>query len=178
MCDTETLENWARGAMTRRQMGALGAAGALGACAPMASEPARSSEGSGLVERMVEFATPDGTLDGEYYFREGTRSPGVVFWPDIAGIRAAKRQMARRLAEAGYAVLLANPYYRDVKGQQFARTSQISPAMAASTRSSPWRDQAFGGDAHMRDDKGRSRLARHARWGRCEGAAWARRAIV
>jgi len=33
-------------------------------------------------------------------------------WPDIYGLRPAFRQMARRLAEAGYAVLVPNPFYR------------------------------------------------------------------
>jgi carboxymethylenebutenolidase len=33
-------------------------------------------------------------------------------WPDIFGLRLAFRQMARRLAEAGYAVLVPNPFYR------------------------------------------------------------------
>lgn len=151
MCDTENLQNWARGALTRRQVGALGTAGAVAACAPMASEPARTAEGSGLVERMVEFATPDGTLDGEYYYRKGTRAPGVVFWPDIAGIRPAKRQMARRLAEAGYAVLLANPYYRDVKGQQFQDFADFA-GNGGFQKVGPWRGKLSVATL-TRDDK-------------------------
>ena len=124
MCETSDLESWARGVLSRRQLGVFGASGmaaaAAGACAPMADERGVSPTGSGLVERTVEFATPDGTLDGEFFHRARGKAPGVILWPDIAGIRPAKRQMARRLAEAGYAVLLANPYYRDVKGQQFS----------------------------------------------------------
>ncbi|NJO84207.1 MAG: hypothetical protein HC828_16415 [Blastochloris sp.] len=46
--------------------------------------------------------------------------PGVIFWPDIASLRESKRTMARRLAGEGYAVLVLNPYYRDVSGEQFA----------------------------------------------------------
>ncbi len=120
MCEKSDLESWARGVLTRRQMGALGAAGAVAACAPMASEGATGAGSSAVRERAVSFATPDGTLDGEFFHRPRGKAPGVILWPDIAGIRPAKRQMARRLAEAGYAVLLANPYYRDVAGQQFA----------------------------------------------------------
>ena len=124
MCETQDLENWAKTGLTRRQLGAIGATGMAAACAPMASEGSStaqaSSSGSGIVERTVEFKTADGTQDGEFFHQTGRRAPGVIFWPDIAGIRPAKRQMARRLAAAGYAVLLANPYYRDVKGQQFA----------------------------------------------------------
>ena len=38
--------------------------------------------------------------------------PGVLIWPDAFGLRPAKRQMARRLAESGYSVLVVNQYYR------------------------------------------------------------------
>jgi carboxymethylenebutenolidase len=33
-------------------------------------------------------------------------------WPDIFGLRPAFRQMAKRLAESGYSVLVVNPFYR------------------------------------------------------------------
>jgi carboxymethylenebutenolidase len=33
-------------------------------------------------------------------------------WPDIFGLRPAFRQMGKRLAESGYAVLVVNPFYR------------------------------------------------------------------
>jgi carboxymethylenebutenolidase len=33
-------------------------------------------------------------------------------WPDIFGLRPAFRQMGRRLAGAGYSVLVVNPFYR------------------------------------------------------------------
>ena len=142
MCETQDIENWARSALTRRQLGALGATGVAAACAPMASEgsnrSAASANGSGIVERTVEFATADGTLDGEFFHHRTRRAPGVIFWPDIAGIRPAKRQMARRLAEAGYAVLLANPYYRDVKGQQFADFAAFAGGDGFA-RVGPWR---------------------------------------
>lgn len=150
MCETENLESWARGAITRRQMGVLGTAGAVAACAPMASEP-RMAEGSGLVERMVEFATPDGTQDGEFFYRRGTKAPGVILWPDIAGIRPAKRQMARRLAEAGYAVLLANPYYRDVKGQQFQDFADFA-GNGGWGKVTPWRGR-FNADTIVTDSR-------------------------
>ena len=124
MCETQDIESWGKAVLTRRQLGAIGATGVAAACAPMASEgsstAAATQDSNGIIERVVEFATADGTQDGEFFHRKGSKAPGVIMWPDIAGIRPAKRQMARRLAEAGYAVLLANSYYRDVKGQQFA----------------------------------------------------------
>ena len=38
--------------------------------------------------------------------------PGVLIWPDAFGLRPAKKQMGRRLAESGYSVLVVNQYYR------------------------------------------------------------------
>lgn len=118
MCSESELEKWVRDGLTRRQLGALGAAAGIAACAPTKSETGAGSANA-LAERAVTFDTAAGTMDGEFFHPADGKHPGVIFWPDIAGIRPAKRQMARRLAEAGYAVLLANPYYRDVAGQQF-----------------------------------------------------------
>ena len=36
----------------------------------------------------------------------------MLIWPDIFGLRPAFKEMARRLAESGYAVLVVNPFYR------------------------------------------------------------------
>lgn len=142
MCEKSDVEKWGRATLTRRQMGALGAAGAVAACAPMAGEGTvtADSDSSAIMERAVQFATPDGTLDGEFFHRSGGKAPGVILWPDIAGIRPAKRQMARRLAEAGYAVLLANPYYRDVRGQQFADFAAFAGA-GGFQKVGPWRER-------------------------------------
>jgi len=40
------------------------------------------------------------------------RWPAVIFYGDAGGMRPAMTAMARRLADAGYAVLLPDPYYR------------------------------------------------------------------
>ena len=37
---------------------------------------------------------------------------GVLIWPDIFGLRPAMRNMAKRLAQSGYSVLVVNPFYR------------------------------------------------------------------
>ncbi len=39
-------------------------------------------------------------------------TPAVLIWPDIFGLRPAFKQMATRLAESGYSVLVINPFYR------------------------------------------------------------------
>jgi carboxymethylenebutenolidase len=41
--------------------------------------------------------------------------PGVLIWPDIFGLRPAFKDMATRLAESGYSVLVINPFYRTKK---------------------------------------------------------------
>ncbi|KLI64524.1 dienelactone hydrolase family protein [Aurantiacibacter marinus] len=115
MCDQDQFA--ATGRMDRREFGkfgAVGAAGAVAACAPVAA-----GEAAGLATQAVSFAADGGTMDGVFIHRSGTVSPGVILWPDIAGLRPAKIAMGMRLAEAGYAVLVANPYYRSVTGQQF-----------------------------------------------------------
>lgn len=140
MCERSEVESWGRAALTRRQMGVLGAAGAVAACAPVAGNGGSSAGSSSIAERAVTFTTPDGTLDGEFFHNRGSRAPGVILWPDIAGIRPAKRQMARRLAEAGYAVLLANPYYRDVRGQQFTDFAAFAGG-GGFQKVGPWRER-------------------------------------
>ena len=66
-------------------------------------------------ESEVEIKTPDGTTDAYFVHPASGKHPGVLIWPDIFGLRPAFRQMGKRLAEAGYAVLVVNPFYRTKK---------------------------------------------------------------
>lgn len=67
-----------------------------------------------MTEQAISIATPHGQADGYFYLPEGQVPwPGMLFFTDGSGIRRAKRDMAARLAKAGYAVLMPNPYYRD-----------------------------------------------------------------
>ena len=73
-----------------------------------------------MIEQAIEIATADGTSDGWLYLGEdGRRSPGVIHLTDIGGIRPDHRNMARRLAEKGYAVLLPNVFYRTGRPPMF-----------------------------------------------------------
>ncbi len=54
----------------------------------------------------------------------------VLIWPDIFGLRPAFRQMAKRLAESGYTVLVINPFYRTKK----APTAPEHPDVLATRR--------------------------------------------
>ncbi len=113
MCDDITeAEN--EGWVSRRSLG-LGAA----AAAALAAVPARASE-LATKHRAVTFATPDGQADGFFVTPESGKHPGVLLWPDVAGLRPAFEQMATRLAGAGYAVLAVNPYYRSAKSPVLA----------------------------------------------------------
>ena len=144
MCDEANLQSWARDQVSRRQFGALTGASLLaaGATAPLAAAPA-------LSERTVTFPTADGTADGFFVHpREGAH-PGVILWPDIAGVREAKRVMARALAAQGYGVLVINPYYRDVAGEQFADFAEFI-SKGGFQKVGPWRGK-LDAPAIMRD---------------------------
>jgi carboxymethylenebutenolidase len=116
MCDefTEDAEEGALGqkGLTRREFAAISAAAALAACA----KPAEANgKDAALKETMVEVTTPDGQADAFFVHPASGAHPGVILWPDIAGLRDVKKAMARRLAASGYAVLVVNQYYRSAK---------------------------------------------------------------
>ena len=78
-----------------------------------------------VTEADVNITTPDGTADC-YFVHPGDPAPGVLIWPDIFGLRPAFRQMGKRLAESGYAVLVVNPFYR-VKKAPTAENGGATP---------------------------------------------------
>lgn len=113
MCDETTNETHdralaARG-LSRREFAALGAAAAVSACASTGNGRPGEQE---LAEQTVRITTADGIADAFFVHPAKGKWPGVIMWPDIAGVREAKRIMARRLASAGFAVLVVNQYYR------------------------------------------------------------------
>ncbi len=64
-------------------------------------------------ETDVMVPTPDGSADAVLFHPAGKGSwPAVLMWPDILGLRPVFREMGRRLAGAGYTVLVPNPFYR------------------------------------------------------------------
>jgi len=65
-----------------------------------------------IIESEVTIPTPDGSADAYFVHPTNGTAPGVLIWPDIYGLRPAFRQMGKRLAESGYAVLVVNPFYR------------------------------------------------------------------
>lgn len=121
MCDEDTVrdnegdaDHVRRGLrLSRRRFNALAAAGTVGAAmAMMLPVLPRAANAMDVVERDVTVTTPDGDADCYFVHPATGNHPGVIVWPDILGLRPAYRQMGRRLAEAGHAVLVINPYYR------------------------------------------------------------------
>lgn len=111
MCDNDSMDDMIQyqlrsAQLSRRRFGAFTLGAGMASLLPVGARAA-------LVEEAeVDIKTPDGTADAYFVHPgEGTH-PGVLMWPDIFGLRPAFRQMARRLAEAGYAVLVPNPFYR------------------------------------------------------------------
>src|SRR5690606_14979796 len=78
-----------------------------------ATEPPPEAEAA-TSERRVTIKTPDGEAEAFFVAKAG-KHPGVIVWPDVAGLREAYEKMAKRLAGEGYAVLVVNPYYRSSK---------------------------------------------------------------
>ncbi|MFN3945420.1 MAG: dienelactone hydrolase family protein [Allosphingosinicella sp.] len=149
MCERDQLEAWPSGgasdwAVNRRQA-ALAGLGALAACATGPGDPGR-----GLTEDRVRFAGADGTVDGFFVAPARGAHPGIVTWPDVAGVREAFEMMARRLAAQGHAVLAVNPYYRHAPAPQFADFPQFR-ASGGFEKVAPWRAaltaEAIGWDA-------------------------------
>jgi carboxymethylenebutenolidase len=65
-----------------------------------------------IVEEDVNVKTPDGVADAALFYPKGKKSPAVLMWTDIFGLRPVFRDMGRRLASSGYTVLVPNPFYR------------------------------------------------------------------
>ena len=116
MCDEKTERDAAHYAkkhntMDRRQFNTLLALGALGTVLPQFAIANTS-----LNRQQVMVNTPDGVADCLLVSPSTGKHPAVIMWPDIKGRREAFDTMGSRLAAEGYAVLVVNPFYRDVKG--------------------------------------------------------------
>jgi carboxymethylenebutenolidase len=136
MCDQDHFEEDLKqfeslGLVTRKQFGMM-----LGAGVAMLLP--KVANAVSVVDSDVNITTPDGTADCYFVHPASGTAPGVLMWPDIFGLRPAFRQMAKRLAESGYSVLVINPFYRVKKAptaDQGAATpiQQVMPLMNALT---------------------------------------------
>jgi carboxymethylenebutenolidase len=65
-----------------------------------------------VIERTLDVPTKDGAMETFIVHPDDGAHPPVLFLMDAHGIRDELRDMARRLATAGYYVMLPNLYYR------------------------------------------------------------------
>ena len=108
--------------LSRRDFVALSVATGVAATAlPAAAVPA----GPAVVEKNVTINTPDGRCNAAYFHPTEGKHPAVLIWPDAFGLRPAMRDMGRRLAAAGYAVLVPNPFYRVGAGPFYETAANV-----------------------------------------------------
>src|SRR5437868_11541683 len=108
MCDSDNHQGYiADTSFTRRSVVLTMSSAAVVVGLPTAALAADVTESDVMVP------TPDGSADAALFHPAGTGSwPAVLMWPDILGLRPVFREMGRRLAGAGYTVLVPNPFYR------------------------------------------------------------------
>ncbi len=149
MCDQDHYEDdlakYLRPELSRRQFGAVSIGIGMAMLLP------RSADALDVADAEVNIKTPDGTADCYFVHPSAGAHAGVVVWPDILGLRPAFRQMGKRLAEAGYSVLVVNPFYRGKKapvvpeGASFANEAVRNSVMPLA--------QALNATTHMADAK-------------------------
>lgn len=131
--------------LSRRQFGRL----AAGTGVAMALPPVANA--ATVTETDVMITTPDGTADCYFVHPSSGKHPAILVWPDILGLRPAFRTMGKRLAESGYAVLVANPFYRNAKspvveeGESFSDPETRNKVIGMA--------RALNADTHMSDAK-------------------------
>jgi carboxymethylenebutenolidase len=114
MCDNDSIDDMIEfqrrsGDLSRRRFGALSVGTGLAMLLPAVAGAVD------VKDAEVQIKTPDGVADAYFVHPSSGQHPGVLIWADIFGLRPAFRQMARRLAESGYSVLVPNPFYRQKK---------------------------------------------------------------
>jgi len=123
--------------LSRREFVALTVATGLGAGSVTAAAAALP-----VTETDVTIKTSDGSCDAAFIHPATGAYPGVLVWPDAFGLRPAMRDMAKRLAGEGYAVLVPNPFYRVAKAPVFenpatfdfgdaAQRAKLTPLMSS-----------------------------------------------
>ena len=126
-----------------------------------------------VVEKDVEIKTPDGVTDAALFYpkgkgqKTGGKWPAVLLWPDVLSLRPVFRDMGRRLAAAGYVVLVPNLYYRVRKAPVIegafsfdnpADWAKLTPLRASVTPAGTFKDAAAYVaflDAQPQTDKGK-----------------------
>ncbi|HEX6784447.1 MAG TPA: dienelactone hydrolase family protein [Sphingomicrobium sp.] len=132
MCDSDNHQGYIVDTSFSRRTVVLGMSSAVA----LAGLPT-AALAANVVETDVMVPAPDGSADAALFYPAGTGSwPAVLMWPDILGLRPVFRDMGRRLAAAGYVVLVPNPFYRSRRAPivtgpfDFNDPKQVQPLMA------------------------------------------------
>ena len=121
-------------AVSRREFGAVSLAAGLAVVAGAGGAEAAERP---LAETEVTVKTPDGNCDAAFIHPATGTFPGVLIWPDAFGLRPAMRQIGRRIASEGYAVLVPNPFYRTAKAPVFDNPAAFDFSNPADTAKLP-----------------------------------------
>lgn len=116
MCDETTEIEHAEfeasgGAINRRDFSKMTTSAILAAMLPACA--LSEVEANEIVESEVDVPMANGTSDSYFVHPAQGSHAGVLIWPDIRGLRPAFKAMGKRMAMAGYSVLVVNPFYRD-----------------------------------------------------------------
>jgi carboxymethylenebutenolidase len=106
---------------SRRKFVAYSAVAGLAAYGGVAA-----AAGTDVVAKDVVITTADGSCDAAFFHPATGRHPGVLIWTDAFGLRPSFRDMGRRLAAQGYAVLVPNPFYRLSKAPVYSEAEVTS----------------------------------------------------
>jgi carboxymethylenebutenolidase len=117
MCDQDFTNALQPGALSRREFGKIGLGVGFAALLP------RVANAATVTESEVTIKTADGNCDAHFVHPVTGASAAVLVWPDIFGLRPGFREMSKRLAESGYAVLTVNPFYRQQKAPTASGTT-------------------------------------------------------
>jgi carboxymethylenebutenolidase len=81
-----------------------------------------------MTREFIDIGTTDGSCDSYVSYPDtGGPFPAVIFYMDGIGIRPVLREMADRIAEKGFYVLLPNTYYRRGRAPLFDVASILKP---------------------------------------------------
>jgi carboxymethylenebutenolidase len=72
-----------------------------------------------VIETDVDFKTSDGACDAVFMHPTEGSHPGVLLWHDSPGLRPVIRELGKRIAAEGYAVLVPNLFYRAARAPVF-----------------------------------------------------------
>ena len=82
---------------------------ALSVAAGLAATGSASAAELPVIETNVEVKTPDGACDAVFIHPATGSHAGVLVWPDAVGLRPSMRDIGKRIAAEGYAVLVPKP---------------------------------------------------------------------